>query len=31
MRLDEWATLVAVCLVVAGIVGDLLDLLGVIG
>lgn len=31
MRLDEWATLVAVVLVVAGMVGELLDVVGVIG
>jgi hypothetical protein len=31
MRPDEWATLVAACLVAAGIVGGFLDLLGVIG
>jgi hypothetical protein len=29
--LDEWATLVAVLLVAAGIVGRVLDALGVIG
>lgn len=31
MRLDEWATLAAVLLVAAGIVGEVLDLVGVIG
>jgi hypothetical protein len=31
VRLDEWATLVAVVLVVAGMVGELLDVVGVIG
>jgi len=31
VRLDEWATLVAVVLVAAGVVGELLDVVGVIG